>query len=164
MAVSGYQSVVGSYQSAALRQAQRKSVVSSLRVGGRRYSVGGRQVIEVKRSLYFGCRESSLIIKKKPLELDAILLFSSEFYSMNKEDSILIAKKIHEIRSRKVMLDFDLAELYGIKTKGLRQAVKRNEERFPDDFVFVLDSDELNELVTSCDQLPSTFKHNPYGI
>jgi len=96
--------------------------------------------------------------------LDAILLFSSEFYSMNKEDSILIAKKIHEIRSRKVMLDFDLAELYGIKTKGLRQAVKRNEERFPDDFVFVLDSDELNELVTSCDQLPSTFKHNPYGI
>jgi hypothetical protein len=83
---------------------------------------------------------------------------------MNNDETLPITKKIHEIRRRKVMLDFDLAELYGIKTKALRQAVKRNPERFPDDFVFQLDTNELTELVTTCDQLPASLKHNPYGI
>ncbi len=47
-----------------------------------------------------------------------------------------VQHKIHEIRNQKIMLDFDLAELYEVETKALNQAVKRNIERFPADFMF----------------------------
>jgi len=47
-----------------------------------------------------------------------------------------IKNRIYEIRGVQVMLDFDLAELYAVETKKLNQAVKRNIERFPDDFMF----------------------------
>jgi hypothetical protein len=72
--------------------------------------------------------------------------------------SILISidkleKMIYSIRGDKVMLDRDLAELYGVSTKALKQAVRRNIKRFPADFMFVLSSDELNnwrsQFVTS---------------
>jgi hypothetical protein len=49
-----------------------------------------------------------------------------------------ITSKIYFIRDHKVMLDRDLAELYGAETKQLKRAVSRNKERFPDDFIFVL--------------------------
>lgn len=58
----------------------------------------------------------------------------------------LIQKKIFEIRGQKVMLDFDLAKLYKTETKILKQAVKRNLNRFPDDFMFELTKDEYNAL------------------
>ncbi|MCL5030298.1 MAG: ORF6N domain-containing protein [Bacteroidetes bacterium] len=64
-----------------------------------------------------------------------------------------IENKIFLIREQKVMIDSDLAELYGVSTKVLNQAVKRNIERFPVDFMFVLNKDEKNELVTNCDHL-----------
>ena len=48
----------------------------------------------------------------------------------------IIQNKIHEIRGQKVMLDRDLAEMYGVPTKALNQAVKRNLDRFPEDFMF----------------------------
>lgn len=48
----------------------------------------------------------------------------------------IIQNKIYEIRGQKVMLDFDLAELYGTETRLLKRAVRRNMERFPDDFMF----------------------------
>jgi len=64
-----------------------------------------------------------------------------------------IEKKILVIRGRRVMLDRDIAELYGVSTKSLNQAVKRNIERFPEDFMFQLSSDEKNEVVTNCDHL-----------
>ena len=54
--------------------------------------------------------------------------------------------KIHEIRGHKVMLDFDLAALYGVETRALNQAVKRNIERFPEDFMFQLTKGELEIL------------------
>ena len=54
----------------------------------------------------------------------------------------VIQNKIYEIRSHKVMLDFDLAELYEVQTKALNQAVKRNIQRFPSDFMFRLTIDE----------------------
>jgi hypothetical protein len=57
------------------------------------------------------------------------------------------------------MLDRDLAELYGVFTKVLNQAVKRNDQRFPDDFMFRLDREEMNELVTNCDRFES-LKHS----
>ena len=58
------------------------------------------------------------------------------------------------------MLDFDLANMYQIPTKALKQAVKRNIERFPDDFMFQLTENEWRELVTNCDQLPESLKHS----
>ena len=57
-----------------------------------------------------------------------------------------IASKIYFIRSQKVMLDSDLAELYGVETKVLNQAVKRNIDRFPEDFMFQLTTEEIERL------------------
>lgn len=59
-----------------------------------------------------------------------------------------IASKILFLRGEKIMLDFHLADLYGIETRALKQAVKRNIERFPDDFMFELTVDEINNLVS----------------
>lgn len=58
----------------------------------------------------------------------------------------LITQRILLIRGHKVMLDADLAELYGVSTKALNQAVKRNLQRFPQDFMFQLDAEEVSEL------------------
>ena len=66
---------------------------------------------------------------------------------------------IYEIRGTQVMLDRDLAGLYGVPTKALNQAVKRNAERFPDRFVFRLTDSEMNELVTNCDRFEK-LKHS----
>jgi ORF6N domain len=60
---------------------------------------------------------------------------------------------IVEIRGRSVMLDHDLAEVYGVTTKALNQAVKRNVQRFPGDFRFQLTGEEREEVVTNCDHL-----------
>ena len=60
--------------------------------------------------------------------------------------SINIESLIHTIRGQKVMVDFDLAMLYGVQTKALNQAVKRNTKRFPDDFMFQLTQEEWNIL------------------
>ncbi len=57
-----------------------------------------------------------------------------------------IARKIYLMRSVKVMLDRDLAELYGVETKVLKQAVRRNIDRFPADFMIELTRDESNNL------------------
>ncbi len=54
----------------------------------------------------------------------------------------IIQSKIRELRGKKVILDFELAELYGVETKVLKQAVKRNIERFPSDFMFVVTKEE----------------------
>ena len=62
------------------------------------------------------------------------------------DELILVQNLIHEIRGRKVMLDFDLARLYQVETKALKQSVRRNLERFPPDFMFTLSQDEFNSL------------------
>lgn len=54
----------------------------------------------------------------------------------------LIQNKIYEIRGQRVMLDFDLAAMYGVETRALNQAVKRNIERFPEDFMFRITAEE----------------------
>jgi len=61
--------------------------------------------------------------------------------------------RILTIRGNKVILDADLAEIYGVTTKALNQAVKRNERRFPRDFSFVLNENEKSKVVTECDHL-----------
>ena len=65
----------------------------------------------------------------------------------------LIASRILLIRSQRVMIDADLAQLYGVPTKVLNQAVKRNLQRFPPDFMFQLTAEEKAEVVTNCDHL-----------
>ncbi|MDH4482761.1 MAG: ORF6N domain-containing protein [Rhodoferax sp.] len=64
-----------------------------------------------------------------------------------------IEGRIQVIRGLRVMIDADLAELYGVPTKVLNQAVKRNGGRFPPDFMFQLDASEKTEVVTNCDHL-----------
>ena len=61
------------------------------------------------------------------------------------QDRILI------IRGRKVILDTDLAELYGVPTKRINEQVRRNAERFPEDFMFRLSAEEKTEAVAKCD-------------
>jgi len=65
-----------------------------------------------------------------------------------KED---IAQKIHTFRNTKVMVDSDLAKLYGVPTGRLNEAVKRNIDRFPEDFMFQLSDKEKKELIANCD-------------
>ncbi len=60
----------------------------------------------------------------------------------------IIQHQIIEIRGQKVMLDFHLAELYEIETRSLKQAVKRNKNRFPQDFMFELNEEEIQNLVS----------------
>ncbi len=72
---------------------------------------------------------------------------------------VLIENKIFVIRGKQVMIDRDLADLYGVETKVINQAVKRNVERFPEEFRFQLTKDEMNELVTICDRF-ETLKHS----
>ena len=76
---------------------------------------------------------------------------------MSTETQILplerISSKIYFIRNEKVLIDSDLAELYGVETRTLKQAVKRNVERFPEDFMFKLTKAEWNQLITNCDNL-----------
>lgn len=66
---------------------------------------------------------------------------------------------IFHIRGFKVMIDSDLAILYDVPTKRLKEQVKRNSERFPDDFMFELTKNEKDELVANCDRL-ANLKHS----
>ena len=59
------------------------------------------------------------------------------------DDIAIIENKIYEIRGQKVMLDFDLAEMYGVETKRLKEQVRRNIERFPAEFMFELTKEEV---------------------
>ena len=77
-----------------------------------------------------------------------------------------ISPRIRTIRGKKVILDFDLAEIYDVPTKALNQAVKRNLRRFPDDFLFQLTGSELENLrsqfVTS--SLHGGLRYPPYAF
>lgn len=67
--------------------------------------------------------------------------------------SARIESRILLVRGQKVIIDADLAELYNVPTKALNQAIKRNAQRFPQDFMFQLTSIEKQEVVTNCDHL-----------
>ena len=64
-----------------------------------------------------------------------------------------VARRILLLRGHRVMLDADLAEMYDVPTKALNQAVRRNFDRFPADFMFQLSPEEKTEVVTNCDHL-----------
>ena len=84
--------------------------------------------------------------KKKDTEPVTNCDQSKELVANNDRRNINIESLIRTIRGQKVMIDFDLAVLYGVQTKALNQAVKRNIERFPDDFMFQLTKEELDSL------------------
>ena len=85
--------------------------------------------------------------------------------NMNENTSLIPTERIERaillIRGEKVMLDTDLAVIYGVSTKALNQAVKRNVARFPGDFMFQLTEAEKAEVVTNCDHL-ARIKFSPY--
>jgi hypothetical protein len=62
--------------------------------------------------------------------------------------AIQVERRIYSIRGQKVMLDFELAELYRVETRALKQAVRRNADRFPGDFMFRLNANEMGSLVS----------------
>lgn len=70
----------------------------------------------------------------------------------NHDESIILPESIYEVihfvRGRQVLLDQDLAELYGVETRRLNEQVKRNEDRFPDDFMFQLTEKEWDNLMS----------------
>ena len=87
---------------------------------------------------------------------------------MNKAVSIteiLIESKIYLVRSQKIMLDFDLAEMYDVANKALKQAVRRNMDRFPEDFMFEMTQEELtnwrSQFVTS-NSLKMGLRYKPF--
>jgi phage regulator Rha-like protein len=74
----------------------------------------------------------------------------------------LVINKIYLIRGQKIMLDFDLAKLYATEAKRLKEAVRRNKERFPEDFMFVLTEKEWVSLRTQIASLNSRGQHPKY--
>ena len=77
-----------------------------------------------------------------------------------------IDSAILELRGERVMLDYDLAVVYGVTTRRLKEQVRRNIERFPAGFMFELTPEEKDELVANCDRL-ATLKHSsslPYAF
>jgi len=84
---------------------------------------------------------------------------------MRESTSLVIVSRIDQaillIRGEKVMLDSDLASIYGVTTKRLNEQVKRNPGRFPSDFMFKLTEEEKLEVVAKCDRL-ARLKFSPY--
>src|SRR5689334_17284773 len=82
---------------------------------------------------------------------------------MGTQDLLIPANRVDRliffIRGQRVMLDRDLAKLYGVETRALNQAVRRNIDRFPEDFMFPLTREEIGNL--SQIVISSTFKHAP---
>ena len=68
----------------------------------------------------------------------------NEITTIGTSEVEVIKHRIYEVRGMRVMLDRDLAELYGVETRALNQAVRRNIERFPEDFMFVMTEEEMN--------------------
>lgn len=85
------------------------------------------------------------------------------------DELVIIENKIYEIRGQKVMLDFDLAEMYEVETKRLKEQVRRNIERFPEDFMFRLTNEEANFLTINIRSQNATllddwFRYPPFAF
>ena len=76
-------------------------------------------------------------------------------------DATPIENRIFTVRGHQIMVDRDLAELYGVDTRSLNQAVKRNIDRFPESFRFQISDEEKTELVANCDRFKTTIKFSP---
>ena len=72
-----------------------------------------------------------------------------------------IQTRIYHINGQRVLLDFDLANLYEVENRVLKQAVRRNLKRFPIDFMFQLSKAAWKDVITNCDKLPEGAKFSP---
>ncbi len=72
----------------------------------------------------------------------------------------IVINRILMLRGKRIMIDKDIAALYGVTTKRLNEQVKRNKKRFPEDFMFQLLQEEKDEVVANCDHL-KTLKYSP---
>jgi hypothetical protein len=91
-------------------------------------------------------------------------LFAVQFFSMQ---LTIIQRRIYEIRGQKVMLDFDLAELYQVGTKTINQAVKRNKAKFPRDFIFRLTKKEwlaMRSQIVTASQIKRNINITPFAF
>lgn len=83
------------------------------------------------------------------------------------DEAEVVRSKIYEVRGQKVMLDRDLAAMYGVETRALNQSVKRNAERFPNDFMFQLTDEEVenwkSQIVMS-NSVKMGMRRNPYAF
>ena len=79
-----------------------------------------------------------------------------------------IQSMLYEIRGQKVMLDFDLARIYGYSTNAFNQQVRRNIEKFPKDFMFQITKEETKDILRSqivtANELSSKRRYNPYAL
>jgi ORF6N domain len=76
-----------------------------------------------------------------------------------------IISRIYVIRGQKIMIDRDLAEMYGVETKRLKESVRRNMNRFPADFMFVMNNNELNiwrTHIATSREMKKGLRHNPF--
>lgn len=73
-----------------------------------------------------------------------------------------LSQQIYFLRGKKVMFDFDLATLYEMETRVLKQQVRRNIDRFPGDFMFELTRDEWDKVITICDNLSVYSRYKPF--
>ena len=89
---------------------------------------------------------------------------SNDLIISNNKQAESIKDVIYEIRGRKVMLDYDLAAIYGVKTATLNQAVKRNIDRFPSDFMFRISEEEWNNLMISQIVTSSLAKRKKFAL
>lgn len=94
-----------------------------------------------------------------------LLKFVIQYITVSKAMELqIIQNRIYEIRGQRVMLDFDLAELYGTETKRLKEAVRRNLNRFPSDFMFMITNEEYSFLRTQFASLKNSGRgeHSKY--
>lgn len=82
------------------------------------------------------------------LSMDSLLMEPLASYTAVSPTEALVSSRIHHIRGQKIMLDRDLAELYGVEVKRLKEQVRRNASRFPEDFMFELTRTEWGPLRT----------------
>ena len=94
--------------------------------------------------------------------LDYIPIINNNIIAMS-EEIIPVQNLIYEIRGKKVMLDSDLARMYNIETRVLKQAVRRNIDRFPEDFMFELSFEEITKL-SSRSQIVTLDKEDARGL
>ena len=95
--------------------------------------------------------EKTQIQSSEPVTIcdQSLTLAQGGITNCDTSDILLIEQRIYTVRGIQVMLDRDLAKLYGIENRSLKQAVRRNIDSFPDDFMFVLSSKETNELISN---------------
>jgi hypothetical protein len=87
-----------------------------------------------------------VIFWKKKAEFLKLITLRNKINNRKNMIAQIILEKIYEIRGKRIMLDFDLAELYEVETRSLNQAVKRNIDIFPEDFMFQLSAKEWNYM------------------